>query len=315
MSSSTFGSFEIGRRAIHAQQKGVQVTGQNIANANTEGYSRQVVHMKALVPPAVPGVVTPPGYGVDISDIERMKSEFYGEQIRKAITAQHYWDRLGQTMDGIESIFQEPGENSINIYLNEFFDAWQEISVNPESYAARISLREQAVSLTGLVRDIYGRLDEFKHDVEKELETAVKQVNSIAEEIAELNEKITYLGALGKKSNELLDERDLCLQKLSEFVNIRVIERANGSVEVLAGGRLLLHDDRSFPLEMKTISVGENGEENGENDGSNNVGQLVASVTNSLGAELAVEGGALAGMLESYNEVLPYYQGGLNDLV
>lgn len=304
MSSSTFGSFEIGRRAIHAQQKGVQVTGQNIANANTEGYSRQVVHMKALVPPAVPGVVTPPGYGVDISDIERMKSEFYGEQIRKAITAQHYWDRLGQTMDGIESIFQEPGENSVNIYLNEFFDAWQEISVNPESYAARISLREQAVSLTGLVRDIYGRLDEFKHDVEKELETAVKQVNSIAEEIAELNEKITYLGALGKKSNELLDERDLCLQKLSEFVNIRVIERANGSVEVLAGGRLLLHDDRSFPLEMKTIS--------GDND---ETGQLVASVTNSLGAELAVEGGALAGMLESYNEVLPYYQGGLNDLV
>ncbi|MGI6307415.1 MAG: flagellar hook-associated protein FlgK [Dethiobacteria bacterium] len=299
MSSSTFGSFEIGRRAIHAQQKGVQVTGQNIANANTEGYSRQVVHMQALVPPAVPGVVTPPGYGVAISDITRLKSEFYGEQIMKALTAQHYWERLGQTMDGIEAIFQEPGENGINIYLNEFFDAWQELSANPESYAARISLREQAVSLTGLVRDIYARLDELKYDVEKELEAAVKQVNSLAAEITELNEKITYLQAMGQKSNEMLDERDLRLQELSKLVNIRVIERTNGSVEVLAGGRLLLHDDRSFELK---VQIDEDGE-----------GQAV--IANSLGAEFSVEGGALKGMLESYNEVFPRYQGGLDELV
>ena len=108
MSSSTFGTFEIGRRAVHAQQKGVQVTGQNIANANTEGYSRQVVQMRALVPPAVPGVDTPPGYGVAIADISRLRSEFYGDQIMKALTDQHYWDRLGQTIDGIEAIFQEP---------------------------------------------------------------------------------------------------------------------------------------------------------------------------------------------------------------
>lgn len=297
MSSSTFGSFEIGRRAIHAQQKGVQVTGQNIANANTEGYSRQVVHMQALVPPAVPGVVTPPGYGVAIADIDRVKSEFYGEQIMKALTAQHYWERLGQTIDGVEVIFQEPGENGINIYLNEFFDAWQELSVNPESYAARISLREQAVSLTGLVRDIYARLDELKYDVEKELETAVKQINSLAAEITELNEKITYLQALGQKSNEMLDERDLRLQELSKLVNIRVIQRTNGSVEVLAGGRLLLHDDRYFPLEI--------------NEADN--GQMV--IINSLKADLSVEGGALGGMLESYNVVFPRYQGGLDNLV
>lgn len=299
MSSSTFGSFEIGRRAIHAQQKGVQVTGQNIANANTEGYSRQVVHMQALVPPAVPGVVTPPGYGVAISDITRLKSEFYGEQIMKALTAQHYWERLGQTMGGIEAIFQEPGENGINIYLNEFFDAWQELSANPESYAARISLREQAVSLTGLVQDIYARLDELKYDVEKELEAAVKQVNSLAAEITELNEKITYLQALGQKSNEMLDERDLRLQELSKLVNIRVIQRTNGSVEVLAGSRLLLHDDRSFELKVQIDKDGE--------------GRAV--IANSLGAELSVEGGALKGMLESYNEVFPRYQGGLDELV
>ena len=187
----------------------------------------------------------------------------------------------------------------INIYLNEFFDAWQELSANPESYAARISLREQAVSLTGLVQDIYARLDELKYDVEKELEAAVKQVNSLAAEITELNEKITYLQALGQKSNEMLDERDLRLQELSKLVNIRVIQRTNGSVEVLAGSRLLLHDDRSFELKVQIDKDGE--------------GQAV--IANSLGAELSVEGGALKGMLESYNEVFPRYQGGLDELV
>lgn len=294
---STFGSFEIGRRALHAQQKGVQVTGQNIANANTEGYSRQVVQMQALVPPAVPGVSTSPGYGVAVSDITRLKSEFYGEQIMKALTDQHYWERLGQTIDGIEAIFQEPDENGINIYLNEFFDAWQEVSVNPESYAARISLREQAVSLTGLVRDIYERLDEFKYDVEKELDTVISQVNSLAAEIAGLNEKITYLQALGQKSNEMLDERDLRLQELSELVDIRVNQRTNGSVEVLAGGRLLLHDNRSFELKKGFDESGK------------------AFIENNLGAELSVKGGALRGMLESYNEVFPRYMDGLDDFV
>jgi flagellar hook-associated protein 1 FlgK len=298
MSSSTFGSFEIGRRAIHVQQKGVQVAGQNIANANTEGYSRQVVHMKALVPPAVPGVVTPPGYGVAVSDITRVKSEFYGDQIMKALTSLNYWERLGQTLGGIEVIFQEPEETGINVALNEFFNAWQELSVNPESFAARISLREQARTLTGLVRDIYGRLDELKFDVEKELEATLKQVNTLAAEITDLNKKITYLQALGQKSNELLDERDLRLQELSKLLDIRVSQKADGSVEVLAGGRILLHDDRYFPLEMHVSGA---------------TGEI--EVFNQLGAVLSVQGGGIAGMLESYNRVFPQYQGALDDLV
>ena len=144
---STFGSFEIGRRAIHAQQKGTQVTGQNIANANTEGYTRQMVHMKALVPAAAPGVITPPGYGVEVSDISRVKSEFYDDQIRKGLTAQKYWERMKETTEAIESILQEPGESGINATLSEFFDAWQELSVNPENHAVRIGLREQAETL------------------------------------------------------------------------------------------------------------------------------------------------------------------------
>jgi len=293
---STFGSFEIGRRALHAQQKGVQVTGQNIANANTEGYSRQLVLMKALVPPAVPGVNTPPGYGVAVSDITRIKSEFYGDQIMKTATSLNYWKRLDEALSGIEVIFQEPEEGGINTALNEFFDAWQELSVNPENYAVRLSLREHAEALTGLVRDIYLRLEELKFDVRKELEATVNRVNSLAEEIADLNQKITYLQSMGQKSNELLDQRDLYLEELSKHLDIRVNQKADGSVEVLAGGRILLHDDLTFALKVQ--------EEGGQ-----------LKVYSEINAELYLRGGGIAAMLESFNEIFPRYQGALDELV
>lgn len=299
--SSTFGSFEIGRRALHAQQKGSEVTGQNIANANTEGYSRQSVLMKALVPPAAPGVETPPGYGVAISDITRMKSQFYSDQIMKSLTAQHYWGRMGETYGAVEVFFQEPGENSINVLLNEFFDAWQEVGANPESYAARISLRDQADSLIGVVQDIYKHLEELKYDVHKELEANINQVNTLADQIADLNKKIVYLQSIGQKSNEMLDERDLRLQELSELLDIRAVEKANGSVEVLTGGHILLHAEHVFPLGIKEYA-----DEEGKN---------VLSIVNNLGTELSVGGGAISGILDSYNAVIPKYQDGLDRLV
>ncbi len=301
---STFGSFEIGRRAVHAQQKGVQVTGQNIANANTEGYHRQAVLMKALVPPAAPGVETPPGYGVKVNDIIRVRSGFYEDQMMKSLTALNYWERMEQTYSGIEVIFQEPDETGINVALNEFFDAWQELSVNPENYAVRLGLLEQANSLTGLVRDIYGRLTELKFDVRKELDATLTEINSLAAEVAELNGKISYLQAMKQKSNELLDQRDLCLQELSELINIRVNERADGSIEVLAGGHILLHDDHVFKLKIEE-----------ETEEGNGILQL--SVQNEMGTKLSIQDGdgAIAGMLQSYNEVFPQYQGDLDELV
>jgi flagellar hook-associated protein 1 FlgK len=295
--SSTFGSFEIGRRAIHAQQKGVQVTGQNIANANTEGYSRQMVHMQALIPPAVPGVETPPGYGVAVSDIVRVKSEFYGDQYMKALTAQNYWGGLNKTVNGLEVIFQEPGEMGINAHLSEFFDAWQEVSADPESFAARISLREQVVSLTMVVGDIYERMVDLRVEVFKETETNLNQINSVAREIAELNGKIIYLNSLGKKSNEMLDQRDLRLQELSELLDLRVVQKTNGSIEVFAGDRVLLHDDRCFALKL------ERNEEGG------------LEIFNEIGAKLAINGGELRGLLESHDRILPKYMNAMDEMI
>lgn len=280
--SSTFGSIEIGRRAIHVMQKGAQVTGQNISNANTEGYSRQVMNLKALVPPAVAGVETPPGYGVDISAINRLRSLFYDNQIRQSLTARNYWSQLGETLTTLEVIFLEPGDTGINTYLGEFFEAWQEVSGNPESYAARVNLVEQAETLTGVIRGMYNRMEDLNRDLEKEINDSIAEINILAEQIADLNERIVFFRALGKNSNELLDERDLRLEELSRLIDVQVWEKPSGAVEVMAGGRVLLHDDLSFPLE-RVIKLNE---ETLERE---------LSIQNNFGSRLSIQGGEASG--------------------
>ncbi len=302
MSSSTFGSFEIGRRAIHVQQHGAHVTGQNIANANTEGYSRQIQHMKALIPAAVAGVQTPPGYGVEISDIERIRSEFYDNQIMSAINNRSYWGQMYQTLGSIETIFLEPSDLGINTALSDFFDAWQELSVNPENHAVRISLREQAQTLISVVNGVYERLDELKFDLAKEISGTVDDINSLAREIAELNKNIMFMQAIGKKSNELFDERDKRLQELSELVNIRVIPKDNGGVEVLAGGRILVQDVRYFELYTQVIM-------------NEDKWQDEFFIYNEMDSLLNLTGGKLKGLLQSYNNELFQYQRAVDELV
>lgn len=300
--TSTFGSFEIGRRAIHVQQKGAHVTGQNIANANTEGYTRQIQHMKALVPAAVPGVETPPGYGVEVSDIQRIRSEFYDNQIITALSNRNYWDRLSETLGSIETIFLEPGDLGINTALSDFFDAWQELSVNPESYAVRISLREVTQTMISVVDGIYDRLDDLKLDLENEIKATVDDINGLAREIAELNKSIIFMQAIGKKSNEMLDERDKRLQELSEILNIRVIKKENGGTEVLAGGRILVQDDRYFELYTEEITDQDKLREH-------------ISVYNDMDSLLNITGGKLKGLLQSYNDELFYYQRSVDELI
>lgn len=315
---STFGSFEIGRRALHTQQKGSEVTGQNIANANTEGYTRQTVHKQALRPPAAPGVETPPGYGVEVSSIDRVRSEFYDDQIQASLNAKNYWEKKNETYSAVESILQEPGDLGINDAMADFFDAWDELSVNPESMATRSSLKEQAESLTTLVKDTYNKLVNLQEDVDKELKVKADEVNSMLEDIAEMNDSIEYLDVLGQKSNELLDERDLRIEELSEMLNFDVeeVERGVNNISVT-----VVNEDEDTK-EIKLVEEGElkHGikivEDNGdlllkaqEVDEENGNGEIVGEIVQDS------SDGALQGLLESHNEDIPEYMESLDKLV
>ena len=305
--NSTFASFEIGRRGIHVAQKGSQVTGQNMANVNTLGYTRQMMNQKAMVPPAVAGANTPPGYGVDITAINRVRSEFYDNQIRQALTSMTYWGQLGNTLVALEVIFLEPGDTGINTYLSEFFEAWQEISVNPESYAARVNLVEQAVTLTGVIQGMYRRMEELHLQVEKEINDYISEINVLGREIASLNKDIIFFQALGKVSNETLDERDLKLRQLSELIDVQAWPKTNGAIEVIVGGRTLVYDAICYELD----TTRDYNDETRENEIT--IWSII-NAKNDIKFKVTPKGGELLGLLESYNEIIPKYKAAMDDL-
>ncbi|NMD42316.1 MAG: flagellar hook-associated protein FlgK [Firmicutes bacterium] len=291
-----FGSIESGRSALKAQLKGMAVSGQNVANANTPGYSRQRVEMAPLVPALAPGFSLIPGYGVEITTIARVRSEFYHAQAISSGSHHAYWEMRLEAFGGAEVIFMEPGENGLGGYLNDFFDIWQELSSSPESAAVRTSLREQAVSFTDAVRNIHLRLTDLQIEMKNELGRRVEELNQLAAEAAELNEQIIYAGALGEKPNALLDRLDLVLEQLSGLVDISVYRKESGTVEILAGGRLLVQERQHYALALQ------------EGDGG-------PKLVSSRGVPLELLSGRVKGLLEGINQVIPRLQRELNDQV
>lgn len=294
--STIFGSFEIGRKALKVQHKGMEVSGQNVANANTPGYTRQRAELESVAPPVVAGPSMAPGRGVVIADIIRVRSEFYHTQMVNTGSYRAYWSMRQETYQGIEAIFLEPDDFAINNYLGDFFDKWQELSSSPEDNAVRTGLRESAESLTKSVEDAYMRLEDLRLDLGGELFLRVDEINRIADTIAELNEKIRFIGALKQKSNELLDQLDLAIEELAELVDISVHYKANGSVEIFAGGRILVQEDRAFHLQVKT---GEEGYQ----------------VVSHRDMPLDMIKGRIQGLLDAVNKDIPDLQGELNLIV
>jgi flagellar hook-associated protein 1 FlgK len=291
-----FGSIETGRSALQAQLKGMAVSGQNVANANTPGYSRQRVDLVAAVPALTGGLSPSPGYGVEVAAITRMRSEFYHNQAMNAYSYLAYWEMNLEAYGGAEIVFMEPGESGLSGYFGDFFDSWQELSGSPESAAVRMSLRKQAVSFTDAVRDTYLRLGDLKVELENEFEKRVREINELAAEVAVINEQVTFAGALGESPNALLDQLDLALEQLSGLVDIRVYHKESGAVEIFAGGRLLVQDQQCYGLSLET---------------RDNELRLLSS----RGVPLEMRSGRLKGLEEAVNRIIPGLQGQLDEIV
>lgn len=295
---SIFASFEIGRKALRVQHKGMEVSGQNVANANTPGYSRQRTEMEAVVPPIIAGHDMAPGRGVLVQDVVRVHSQFYHAQIIATTSQERFWETRRETYLAAEAIFMEPDLHGIGSYLNDFFDTWQEMSSSPEDSAVRAALREKSISLTRTVEDVYMRMEDTRLELAGELERRVNEVNRLCEAIAELNDKIRYVHALDQKSNELLDKLDLAVEELSELLDINVYYKANGAAEIFSGGRVLVQEERPFPL------IFHQDEDTGRFE-----------VLSHRLRPLNLEGGRVYGLLEAVNKDLPGLQGELNLMV
>ncbi|MGP1532386.1 MAG: flagellar hook-associated protein FlgK, partial [Treponema sp.] len=285
---STFSGIELGKRSIMAHTDAITTAGHNISNADTEGYSRQRVQIKEFDPLYMPqleraerpGMI---GQGVDVQSVKRVRDEFLDQRITASQNEESYWATRSKYYTMIESIYNEPDDVSIRSNMDKFWQSWQELSVHPEEQAARQAVVTRGDNLTDSIKAKWDSLMGVGTLLNSDIEATVKQVNDFTRQIAALNTEIIRSEAMGDNPNDLLDRRDLLVDKLSKLINITSDRRDPDEFMVHLDGHILVQGGiaRSFELE----SVVDN----------NGYSKLVWKDT---GDDAVVSGGTLGALIE-----------------
>lgn len=242
---SGFFGLEIGKRAIFVNQTALNTVGHNMANANTAGYSKQVSNLTAAIPYATPSLTNSVnigqlGTGVTISAVERMRDAYVDRQFRYENTSAGYWEATEQSLNKIEVIINEPSDNGLRSVIDQFWQSWQDLSANGENSSNRAVVAQRGEALADTFQHIYQQLDDLRQDLNANVKIVVDQMNSLGEQIKDLNKQIAAIKTSGQSPNDLEDKRDLLIDKLSKLVNIHVTNGENNMVNIQIGGRSLV---------------------------------------------------------------------------
>src|SRR3954468_8053010 len=246
MGISSFMGLETALRGILAHQQAIDTTSHNVTNANTEGYSRQEAVLGAsLALTVVPGNGDPTaelGTGVTVEGFRRIRTNFLDLQYRAQAMQVGDQETLSRQLDQIEMALAEPGDNGIASQLSKFWNGWADVSNNPDDPAARQALLDQAKNLAAVFKGLDTQLTTVKNQALAEygaLTGAGGDVQLMATEITQLNAAIKGLVAGGDSPNDMMDRRDLLLDKLSKLGQVSVTDLANGSINVKFGDAAL----------------------------------------------------------------------------
>ena len=252
---STFSGIELGKRSIMAHTQSITTAGHNISNASVEGYSRQRVQLSAWDPlyrPELeraeePGQI---GQGTMVSGIERVRDELLDERITAQQHLETYWETRSSYYMMLEQIYNEPADVSIRSTMDMFWQSWQELSLHPESQAARQAVVTRGETLTNVINERWHSLAGIGTLLNGDIEATVSQVNDYARQIAALNGDIVRSRGLGDNPNDLLDRRDVLVDKLSKLVNITTDRRDSDEFMVHVDGLVLVQGSiaRTFDI-------------------------------------------------------------------
>ncbi len=251
---NSFYGLEMGKRALNAFRLGLQTVGHNVSNMKTEGYSRQRVNLSTTTPYTMPGETRAGGpgqigTGVEVDEIVRIRDEFLDFQYRSNQATLGYWDKIDKLYQTIQNYIPEPANAGVRESMDEFFEAMQKLQENPESTASRQTLVESAKSLGGTLSGVIKGFESYSKALNDEVKTSVDQANRILHEIAALNKQIYQIKALGQNPNDLLDQRDLLLDKISGMMDVTFQEPlkvgdTTGEFFLTLNGRTLIQGDR-----------------------------------------------------------------------
>ncbi|HVW32751.1 MAG TPA: flagellar hook-associated protein FlgK [Acidimicrobiia bacterium] len=295
---SDFSGLRIALSSLYAQQKALQVTGQNIANVNTEGYSRQRVEMTADSGPVTPAIQSRypgPGMGVLTGDTTRLRDQFLDVRSYQEHAVQAGLKESQSVLSRVELAFDEPSDDGISKLMSNFLAGFDDVANNPDDNAARAQLVEQGQTLTSAFTQLDSALATQRSSSIAELDSLVGEVNNAAARIAELNQNITSAVNNGFSPNELMDQRDQLISQLADQVGVTIQNGDHGQVDVYIGGTALVRGPKVSNLQ---VEVG--------TDPAQTVKVTWADDDYPAGVS-----GSAGGLLSAINDVIPRYRDGL----
>ena len=297
-----YGLLSVGRVALATQQKAIDVTGNNIANVNTPGYSRQRLNMESTDPIRYGAGQMSMGVRANIK-IDRMYDQFLGTQINNENQSLGKWEAQKNSLEKVEMIFDEASGNGLNQAMGDFWNAWQDLANKPSGHVERVELLAKSQTMTGMFNKIASDLEQTGKNMDTNIKGAVDEINLLAKEIADLNEKIQKAEVGGHSANEFRDQRDLVLKELSGFININSFEDNQGHIAVLTGGgHPLVEGVSTYELTTEINAVGHYNVEWIDSNG--NQTDITANIS----------GGKVKGWIETRDVAVPDYLARMDSL-
>ncbi|RJO67171.1 MAG: flagellar hook-associated protein FlgK [Myxococcales bacterium] len=226
----------IARSGISVNQSALKVTGHNVANVNTPGYSRQRISLKSI------GGAGMLGAGVSLADVRRVHDQFLEKQVNRQKATLEFLNGRDLLTQQLDAVFPDADADGVSNALSTFFNALREVANNPSALPERQQAVHAAERLAGRVSEAYTNLESMQHNLNGDVSSMVGQANAYLQEIAALNKKIAAFNdpAGGQEASDLLDKRDEAVRSLNDLLDVTTFVDGAGNVNVMMANHMLV---------------------------------------------------------------------------
>ncbi len=236
--SRVWSMMDVGKRAMMNSQTGLQTVSHNIANKDTEGYSRQRIEQKAKEPIGHGNLRI--GTGANVTSVTRTNNPFIEKQLEQERGQLGEANAKSEALMRVEQVYNEQQNKGLNKFMGEFFNAFRELSNSPESVAIRSMVKESGDFMAKDFKRVVDQLEVIQEEADFKVHVLVEEVNAITKEISDLNGKIQSIEMNQRTANDERDRRETLIKELGEKLNIKYAEGDDGSVTVTAGNNAIL---------------------------------------------------------------------------
>lgn len=291
--SGVSGVFNIAKGALQAQLLALEVASHNLANVNTSGYTRQIALLESQ-PSASTGRLNL-GLGVTVQSITQAVDIYTTQTIHRNIADLSESETKTSILNYIESLFNDTSGMGLAQALNEFWNAWHDLANDPGGIGERTSLLGKAENLCSFFHSLRNNLSQIIDQANASIAIVLQEVNVIASQIAKLNGKILEAESSGAVANDLRDQRNILLEKLSDYLGNVYLEDENGGLKIWVGQGLRLVDGLEYwELERDDDKI----------------------IWNDIPVDVSkrLTGGKIGGWLDIRDEIVPQYIANLDEL-